>query len=207
LLCVDGVHGLGVEDASVIDLGADFLVAGTHKWLFGPRGTGIIWGRAEAWAALQPTIPPFAAASFEQWLTGSAVSTVAPGAANTPGGYHSFEHRWALAEAFHFHLAIGRDRIAERTRAQATRLKEGIADIPGVRVVTPMSAELSSGIVCVEFERRNPFAAVEALDRQQVSASVTPYREPYVRLGPSIVTTPGDVDAAIAAIAEISEGP
>lgn len=37
LLFVDGVHGLGVEDVSVEDLGCDVLVAGTHKWLFGPR--------------------------------------------------------------------------------------------------------------------------------------------------------------------------
>ncbi len=115
---------------------------------------------------------------------------VAPGAANTPGGYHSFEHRWALAEAFRFHLAIGRDLIAERTHTQATRLKEGLAEVSGVRMVTPMADDLSSGIVCVELAGRNPFEAVEALDRQRISASVTPYREPYVRLGPSIVTTP-----------------
>ena len=202
LICVDGVHGFGVEDAS--DLGADFLVAGTHKWLFGPRGTGIIWGRPDAWAAVQPTIPPFAAASFEQWLNGSAVSTVAPGAANTPGGYHSFEHRWALAEAFRFHLAIGRDLIAERTHTQATRLKEGLAEVSGVRMVTPMDDDLSSGIVCVELAGRNPFEVVEALDRQRISASVTPYREPYVRLGPSIVTDPDQVDSAIEAVAALA---
>ena len=29
----------------------------------------------------------------------------------TPGGYHSFEHRWALGEAFRFHLAIGKQRV------------------------------------------------------------------------------------------------
>ena len=26
--------------------GCDFLASGTHKWLFGPRGTGILWGGA-----------------------------------------------------------------------------------------------------------------------------------------------------------------
>ena len=57
LLCVDGVHGLGVEDVTVADLGCDFLVAGTHKWLFGPRGTGIVWGRTDAWAAVDPGHP------------------------------------------------------------------------------------------------------------------------------------------------------
>jgi selenocysteine lyase/cysteine desulfurase len=42
LLCVDGVHALGVEPVDVGALGCDFLVAGCHKWLFGPRGTGFV---------------------------------------------------------------------------------------------------------------------------------------------------------------------
>lgn len=49
LLCVDGVHGLGVEDEAVAQLGCDFFVAGCHKWLFGPRGTGLVWGAPSAW--------------------------------------------------------------------------------------------------------------------------------------------------------------
>ncbi len=207
LLCVDGVHGLGVEDVSVDDLGADFIVAGTHKWLFGPRGTGLIWGRADAWTSVRPTIPTFAAAGFERYLAGDAVSTtIAPGAEHTPGGYHSFEHRWALAEAFRFQLAVGRDRIAERTHAQAAQLKDGLADVPGVRVVTPMADELSAGIVCVDLEGHTPFEAVEELDRQGISASVTPYREPYVRFGPSIVTSPEQVDVVIEAVTALVRG-
>ena len=43
--CVDAVHGFGIENITVEDLGCDFLVAGTHKWLFGPRGTGILWAK------------------------------------------------------------------------------------------------------------------------------------------------------------------
>lgn len=38
LLVVDGVHGFGVEDETVAQMGCDFFVAGTHKWIFGPRG-------------------------------------------------------------------------------------------------------------------------------------------------------------------------
>lgn len=40
LVAVDGVHGFGIEDVVMEDLGCDFLMAGCHKWLFGPRGTG-----------------------------------------------------------------------------------------------------------------------------------------------------------------------
>jgi hypothetical protein len=34
-------------------------------------------------------------------------------------------------------------------RSLATRLKEGLAELPKVRLVTPMSPSLSAGIVCV----------------------------------------------------------
>jgi selenocysteine lyase/cysteine desulfurase len=163
-----------------------------------------VWGRTEAWDAVQPTIPTFAAAGFERYLVGEAATPLTPGDGFTPGGYHSFEHRWALAEAFRFHLDIGRDRVAERTREQATRLKEGLAEIDGVRVVTPMDAELSAGVVCVELAGVNPFEAMERLDAEGISASVTPYREPYLRFGPSIVTTPEEVDEVIEAVSGLT---
>src|SRR5438552_3873764 len=50
LLIVDGVHGLGAVDETVAELGCDFFCAGTHKWMFAPRGTGIIWAKPESWA-------------------------------------------------------------------------------------------------------------------------------------------------------------
>src|SRR5919199_1815362 len=60
LLCVDGVHGFGVEDLEIASSGVDFFVAGCHKWLLGPRGTGLVWGGGDAaWSVVRPTIPTF----------------------------------------------------------------------------------------------------------------------------------------------------
>lgn len=42
---------------------------------------------------------------------------------------------------------------------------------------------------------------IAQLRERGISASVTPYREPYVRFGPGIVTTPDDVDGLIEAVA------
>jgi selenocysteine lyase/cysteine desulfurase len=199
LLCVDGVHGLGVENMTAAELGCDFLVAGTHKWLFGPRGTGIVWGRAEAWQAVDVAIPPFEPVSYVAWVEGRAPTGQDPGLSRTPGGYHSFEHRWALADAFQFHLDIGKAAIAERTHEQATRLKEGLTEL-GVTVVTPMSSELSAGIVCVRVSA--PEETLGRLSAAGISAGMTPYAEPYVRFGPSIVTSPDEVDGVLNAISD-----
>jgi selenocysteine lyase/cysteine desulfurase len=209
LVCVDGVHGFGVEAATPSELGCDFLVSGCHKWLFGPRGTGVIWGRGDAWNAVTPTIPTFDGRAFGPWLDGQTPPAAGiPGlpraVAMTPGGFHTFEHRWALAEAFTFRRRIGRARAAARTHSLAQRLKSGLADVKGVRLVTPQSAALSAGIVCFEVNGSDPFDVVDRLyARSRVVASVTPYATRYVRLGPSILNTPAEVDRAVRAVASV----
>lgn len=183
LLCVDGVHGFGAVDLPVAELGCDFLTTGTHKWLFGPRGTGLLWGRS--WDALDPIIPAFSAAEF------------------TPGGYHSFEHRWAVREAFELHKSIGRDRIAERIAVQATQLKKGLATIPSVTLITPDDPAVSAGIVCCEVDGMDAYTATVSLRAAGVVASVTPYQQQYLRFGPSIVTTPEQMDKVVAAVGKL----
>ena len=201
LLCVDGVHGFGAEATTPRELGCDFLVSGCHKWLFGPRGTGIIWGRADAWNNITPTIPTFDGRAFGPWMEGRAPD-LPRAAAMSPGGFHSFEHRWALAEAFEFRRRIGRARAATRTHALAQRLRNGLAELKRVRLVTPQSASLSAGLVCFEVEGRDPFEFVDRLyARARIVASVTPYSTRYVRLGPTILNTSAEVDRVIRAVA------
>ena len=203
LLCLDAVHGLGAEEATPAALGCDVFISGTHKWLFGPRGTGLVWARRDVWDRFAPIIPTFSGPSVGAWLFGER----APfqfGLDGTPGGYHSFDHRWALTDAFDFHDAIGKERIADRTRELASRLKEGLAALPNVRMVTPVDQELSSGIVCCSVSGLEPPLVIETLRRDHgILASVTPYRTQYVRFGTSIVTTPEQVDAVVEAIAEM----
>jgi selenocysteine lyase/cysteine desulfurase len=197
LLAVDGVHALGVEAVSP---DCDIFAAGCHKWLGGPRGTGLVW--SAAWDRLAPIVPSFAPAPYFAWLEGAPIQDDAPpGATFTPGGYHSFEHRWALAEAFDFQAKIGRDRVAERIHALATRLKEGLAEIPSVRLVTPMSPDVSAGIVCFDIEGMEPRDAVARLrDEHQIAASVTPYAVEHIRLGTGLWVDEADVDAAVVAV-------
>jgi selenocysteine lyase/cysteine desulfurase len=113
LFCVDGVHGFGVEDQDVSTLGCDFFIAGTHKWIFGPRGTGVIWGNDRAWRQSVSVIPSFSA-SYDVWLGLATPDQVPVGEHMTPGGFHSFEHRWALPAAFELHLQLDKASVQER---------------------------------------------------------------------------------------------
>jgi isopenicillin-N epimerase len=206
LLCVDGVHGLGVENLSVEDLGCDFFVAGCHKWLFGPRGTGLVLGKPEAWPATSPTIPTFGGNAFEEWTSADSYEDwwdsdtdkqVTTSGGMTPGGYHSFEHRWALDQAFRFHQKIGKSLISERIHEQNRQLKEGLAKMSHVTLRTPMDDELSAGIVCFEVNGLSTGEVVGRLKEQGIVGSGSPYHTNYVRLAPSLLTFPEDVDQAL----------
>ena len=203
-LGVDGVHGLGIEDVTLPELGCDFFAAGTHKWLFGPRGTGVLWGRADAWPIARPTIPTWEPGIFYSHVGWRERPEVGGGQLMTPGGYHAFDHTWALGSAFDLHASLGKPRIAARVHTLNRQLKEGLRTMRHVRLHTPMDSALSSGIVCFEVDGLSPERVVAALAEKGVIASRTPYRRQLARLCPGLLTPDPDVERTLAAVRSLA---
>jgi isopenicillin-N epimerase len=200
IFCVDGVHALGVEDVRVSELGCDFLIAGTHKWMFGPRGTGLVWGHPKAWPIARATIPTFSGQAYELWMENKSSKDLPSSVHMTPGGFHSFEHRWALDEAFTFHQTIGKSKVTQRIYELNQQLKQGLAAMTHVTLHTPMSQDLSAGIVCFEVAGLAPRQVVEKLRQHNIVGSVTPYATKYVRLAPSLINSPKEIETTLEAI-------
>lgn len=204
LLLVDGAHAIGAGPIAIERTGCDAFVTSGHKWLLGPRGTGLAWATEEAWTRMTPIIPSWDDRLFGPWIDG-AVGSAPPGPAFTPGGYHSFEHRWALADAFELQRQVGVERIGARIEALAARLRDGLADVRGVVVHAPPEAELRSGIVCFTVAGADPATVVRRLrDEHGVDASVAPYPVAYARLGTCWINTEQEVDAAVDAVASVA---
>lgn len=197
IFCVDGVHALGVEDFRLSDVGCDFLVAGTHKWMFGPRGTGLVWGHQRAWPVANPIIPTFNTQAYDIWMKLSPPKDLPKSVYITPGGFHSFEHRWALDEAFTFHRAIGKARVTQRIYELNQQMKQGLAKMPHVTLHTPMSQDLSAGIVCFEVAGMTPRQVLERLRQKKIIGSITPYATQYARVAPSLLTLSEDIEQAL----------
>jgi selenocysteine lyase/cysteine desulfurase len=205
LVVLDAVHGFGNQAESLAELGVDFAAAGTHKWIFAPRGTGILWVPERNWGRIRPTIPtfydiePFAAWEDERRPKApTSVSWV------SPGGFKAFEHQWAMAEAFEFHERIGRQRVAERIAALNTQCKEGLAKIRGVKVLTPMDPGLSAGLIAFEIEGQGAREIVHKLHARKVVASTSPYKDTKARLAPSLVNDEREVEAVLRAVRGIA---
>lgn len=205
LVCVDAVHALGAEEMKLDELGADFLVAGCHKWLFGPRGTGIVWGADDAWRATNATIPSFTDnEELFAWIESRSPGKPTNALTMTSGGFHSFEHRWALAEAFDFQRTIGMEAVAKRTRELAGKLKAGLEGISGVTLHTAEDDTVSAGLVTFEIDGQRPDQVVDALGAKGIVATVTPYAAEYVRLGTTVLVSEDDVDVALREIQAIA---
>lgn len=188
LLCVDGVHGFGVENTEMKEIGCDFFVAGCHKWLYGPRGTGVVYSAAPGgWEGMLPLIPPFGVKNT-------------PGLYHSPGGFHAFEHRWALSEAFAFHEEIGKARVEARIRELALQLKEGLRKMPRARLHTPIAGELSAGIVAFDFEGRDAEEVVDRLRRQGIVLARAPYGLRCIRASPSLMNSPEEMERTLRAL-------
>ena len=183
LLVVDGVHAIGAIDTGIDTIGADFVVAGAHKWLFGPRGTGLIWSPPAAWPQLRPTVAPV-------FRTDGIVNM-------TPGTFQAFEHMFALPAAIQFQQQLGRARVAARIADLSTRVKQGLAAIPGVTVHTPMDPARSGGITAFDLGGMDRDLVTARLREKRIGITTAPYAENYLRIGTAPINTPAEIDQAL----------
>lgn len=187
---IDGVHGLGVEDANFADFNCDYFIAGTHKWLFGPRGTGIVCASAEKVTALTPNEPTFS--QDDNFATSMS-----------PGGYHAFEHRWALNEAFKLHLQLGKADVQSRIHELNDYLKASLQAQRQVELVTPLSRQFSAGFTFFRIKDRDSDEVAAHLMRNNVIAdAVDRDVGPVIRTAPGLLNTEQEIDRFMALLSQ-----
>jgi len=196
IFLVDGVHGFGIETESFQELGCDFFISGCHKWLYGPRGTGLIAATTDAWQEVNPVIPSFTDV-MNKVIEGRPRPKKMDGKQMTPGGFQSFENKWALYDAFEFMLDIGKENIRRRVHQLAKLCKEGLASMPHVILHTPRDQSLSSGIISFEIKGYTTEQAVRALVKKKLVVTASPYSNSYVRMTPGIINTEEEINKAL----------
>jgi isopenicillin-N epimerase len=193
---LDAVHGFGVEKEKFHELGCDFYITGCHKWLYGPRGTGIVAATKEAWQLVSPVIPSFSDV-MDRVIEGKKRPDKMDGKQMTPGGFKAFEHRWAMYEAFEFMMGIGQQHIYERVHKLNKLCKEGLTSLPFVDLHTPLDDDLSSGITCFEMDGYSSEELVEACLKKNLIITSAPYKTSFARMTPGIINTEDEIYAAI----------
>ena len=148
-------------------MGVDFAAFSGHKML-GPNGIGVLYGRAELLDALPPAR-----------TGGSTITKVTMETADFLPAPHRFEagtqpvsQAVALAEAVRYLDAIGMHEVARHEAAFAERVLEGVAAIPGVRIVGPQPGAPRAGLVSVDVDGVHAHDVGQYLDEAGVVVRV-----------------------------------
>jgi selenocysteine lyase/cysteine desulfurase len=130
LCIVDGAQAVGAIDVNVKSLGCHAYATSGHKWLLGPKGTGLLYLSDETAKSIDPLV-------LED---GRGVYVESVGVRNIPGVI-------GLGAAMDYLTSIGLPIVEARTVALRNRLHAGLQQIPRLSVVSPPPGPLAAPVV------------------------------------------------------------
>jgi selenocysteine lyase/cysteine desulfurase len=138
ILVLDGAQAPGQISVNLNELGCAFYVASGHKWLLGPKGTGMLYVREEWLDQWRPTyVGAYSDTGFD--LASGGFERLRPASASEYGT-RSTPLLVGFGAAFDFLSSVGLDSVIARGAHLATMLREGLAPLPGVEIITPQEA-------------------------------------------------------------------
>jgi selenocysteine lyase/cysteine desulfurase len=136
---IDGAHSFAQFEFKQKDLNCDYFGTSLHKWLYAPKGTGMLYVKREKIAKIWPLF----AADEKQKSDIRKFEEV---------GTHSAAPRLAIGEAMLFHHGIGAKRKEERLRYLSRYWMDKLKDIPKVRFNTSFDPNQMCAIANVQIE-------------------------------------------------------
>lgn len=180
---VDGAHSFGHFDFKQQDLGCDYYGTSLHKWLYAPKGTGLLYVKRDKIGKLWPLM----AAEKTQSTDIRKFEEI---------GTHSAAPRLAIGEAILFHNGIGPKRKEARLRYLSRYWMNKLKDLPKVRFHTSFDDNQSCGIGNVEIEGIDPNTlGAYLMDRHKIFATPIVHDEfKGLRITPNVYTTLAELD-------------
>jgi kynureninase len=194
---LDAYQGAGTVPMNLAELGVDFAVGGSVKWLCGGPGAGYLYVRPDLMTTLRPAIVGWAghAAPFN-FETGAiryadAVERFQSGTPNVPSLYSARAGYEIVGD-------IGVAAIREKSLRLTRRLID-VAREEGWKLNTPADDRERGGSVVIDVP--NGAAVTEALLARDVIVDFRP--NAGIRLAPHFYNTEAEIDRAIDVMKEI----
>lgn len=183
--------------------GAHYYAASGHKWLLGPKRTGVLWVRRDRVAGSVPAV--VGAYSDASSSLADRTLVLRPTAQRFEYGTQNDALIYGLEAAAAFISRIGLERAWRRNLALTERTRAGLARMEGVRILSPREMSARSAILTFEVDGRdNRQVAAELVRRRLRVRSVTEGRLNAVRASFHICNDDSEVDRLLAALREIA---
>jgi selenocysteine lyase/cysteine desulfurase len=180
---VDGAHSFAHFDFKQSDLGCDYYGTSLHKWLFAPKGTGLLYVKKDKIEKIWPLM----AADKSQKNDIRKFEEI---------GTHPAAPRLAIGEAILYHNGIGAKRKEARLRYLSRYWMNKLKDLPNVRFHTSWEPNQSCGIANVEIVGVDTGALGTYLfDKHKIFTTPIIHDEfRGLRITPSVYTTLKELD-------------
>src|SRR6188474_420718 len=180
---VDGAHSFAQFDFKQKDLGCDYFGTSLHKWLYAPKGTGMLYVKRDKIEKLWPLM----AAETKQANDIRKFEEI---------GTHSAAPRLAIGEALLFHNGMGGKRKEARLRYLSRYWMNRLKNIPKVRFNTSFDPAQSCAIANVNIEGVDPSAIGSYLFNKHRVFTTPIVHEEFkgIRITPNVYTTLGELD-------------
>ena len=150
-LFVDGAQTAGMFPFSLHDLGCDAYATSGHKWLLGPKETGLLYVRKEMLDVIQPKFT--GAYSADEFDLAKGTLKFHPTAQRYEFGTVSAPLRFGLGAAIKFMQRIGIENVWKRDQMLSTRLFKGLQEIPHVKILSPSHDADRSALITMQHEK------------------------------------------------------
>ncbi|QOR46749.1 cysteine desulfurase [Trueperella pecoris] len=167
LVVLDACQSVPHMPVDFHELDVDFAAFSGHKML-GPTGIGALYGRKELFEAM----PPFLFGGSMVEIVTMEKTTFAMPPARFEAGTQAVAQAVGLGVAADYLMKIGMDNVAAHERQLTARALEGIAAIPGVRLLGPADASERSGVVSFDVEGVHPHDVGQVLDAKGIAIRV-----------------------------------
>jgi cysteine desulfurase/selenocysteine lyase len=167
LTLLDACQSVPHIPVHLTNLGIDFAAFSGHKML-GPSGIGVLYGRAELLAAM----PPFLTGGSMIELVRMEGSTYAPPPQRFEAGVPMTSQAVGLGAAVDYLSDVGMDRVHAHELALTRLALDGLAGVPGVRLIGPRSLEQRGGAVAFVVEGVHAHDVGQVLDDRGVAVRV-----------------------------------
>ncbi len=159
--CVDGAQAAGLIKVDLKEIDPDFYAASGHKWLFGPKGTGIFFINNRVIEKIKPV---FAGAYFDRKFDlNKKVLEYRKTARRVEYGTRNLPMIAGLGKAVSFVQELGIENIEARGKAMHDYLRNTLESNQRVEILSPANKEFATGIFTFRFKERDNLAIVKSL--------------------------------------------
>ena len=172
----DGAQACGMIKVDLNDLGVDAYATSGHKWLLGPKETGILYVSKSAKKSINPVF------TFSGYGSYSASS-----------GTRNVAQFIAFGDVLDWHIDRGMDKIEKESRDLAEYCYKRLTELDGLKIISPKDPELRSAMISAIVIDKSNKDVYEYLKTKDIIVKVLP-KYNALRFSTHLFNTTRDID-------------